>query len=250
MGRFSRTIAPIGKWIGWYFSEELYNAEKYGYKFNILRGYTFNKQFIFPDYVDHLYDIKCKSEPASAMYTVSKLLLNSLYGRLGMSPYAENHTIIANEKANDYLLNQDYVITDTLDLHNGKELISYFKKNDIKAIEEGSATKNISIAIASAVTAYARMKMSEIKMDKSIKIYYSDTDSFVVDKELNSNIISDKLGQFKLEKEFTHAAFIAPKVYGGILKDEFQKDGSPKEKIKIKGTKKSKLKEIKNQFPL
>jgi hypothetical protein len=31
-----RTIAPLGTWEGIYFSEELYNAEKYGYKFEIL----------------------------------------------------------------------------------------------------------------------------------------------------------------------------------------------------------------------
>jgi len=31
-----RTIAPLGEWEGMYFSEELYNAEKYGYKFEIL----------------------------------------------------------------------------------------------------------------------------------------------------------------------------------------------------------------------
>jgi DNA polymerase elongation subunit (family B) len=160
--------------------------------------------------VDHLYNIKTNSEPGSAMYTVSKLLLNSLYGRLGMSPYVENHEIVEDTKSNDFLLNKDYVVTNVVDLHNGKELISYFKKNDIKAIDDGSATKNISIAIASAVTAYARIKMSEIKMDKNIKIFYSDTDSFVVDKELNGNIISEKLGHFKLEKNIYTCCFFSP----------------------------------------
>jgi hypothetical protein len=76
-------------------------------------------------------------------------------------------------------------------------------------------------------------------MDKNIKIYYSDTDSFVVDKELNGGIVSEKLGDFKLENKFTKAAFLAPKVYGGILKDKFDKKGNPKEKVKIKGLKKT-----------
>jgi DNA polymerase type B, organellar and viral len=127
-GRYGRTIAPIGKWIGWYFSEELYNAEKYGYKLKVLRGYTFEKSFIFPDYVDTLYSIKCNSEPGTAMYTVSKLLLNSLYGRLGMSPFVENHTIVESSKSNDLLLNEGNIITNVVDLQNGKELISYFNK--------------------------------------------------------------------------------------------------------------------------
>ena len=47
--------------------------------------------------------------------------------------------------------------------------------------------------------------------------------------------MSDRLGDFKLENEFTKAAFIAPKVYGGLLKDKFDIQGNPKEKIKIKG---------------
>lgn len=38
-----RTIAPLGTWSGHYFSDELYNASKYGYKFKIKRGYLFEK---------------------------------------------------------------------------------------------------------------------------------------------------------------------------------------------------------------
>lgn len=42
-----RTIAALGSYKDWLFSEEMYNAEKYGYKFEVLYGYTFNKGFIF-----------------------------------------------------------------------------------------------------------------------------------------------------------------------------------------------------------
>lgn len=34
-----RTVSPLGKWEGTYFSEEIYNAMKYGYKFKVIRGY-------------------------------------------------------------------------------------------------------------------------------------------------------------------------------------------------------------------
>jgi hypothetical protein len=47
------------------------------------------------------------------------------------------------------------------------------------------------------------------------------------------------LGDFKLENKFIKAAFLAPKVYGGILKDKLDKKGNPKEKVKIKGLKKT-----------
>ena len=41
------TLSPLGEWTGWYQSEEIKNAEKYGYKFEILRGYKFEKAIIF-----------------------------------------------------------------------------------------------------------------------------------------------------------------------------------------------------------
>ena len=56
-----RTVTPLGKWTGWYLSEEIYNAEKYGYKFKILNGYLFDKQILFKDYVEQIYDIKQNS---------------------------------------------------------------------------------------------------------------------------------------------------------------------------------------------
>lgn len=46
----TRTVAPTGNWTGVYFSEEIYNAMKYGYKFKIIRGYTFKQDYIFSEY--------------------------------------------------------------------------------------------------------------------------------------------------------------------------------------------------------
>ena len=34
----TRTISPLGTWTGHYFSDELYNASKHGYKFKVKRG--------------------------------------------------------------------------------------------------------------------------------------------------------------------------------------------------------------------
>jgi len=59
---------------------------KYGYKFKILRGYTFKQDIIFADYVKFLYEMKVHSEKNSPDYIIAKLLLNSLYGRIGMNP--------------------------------------------------------------------------------------------------------------------------------------------------------------------
>jgi DNA polymerase type B, organellar and viral len=59
---------------------------KFGYKFKILRGYTLDSEFIFTEYVDKNYSFKSSVSPGDPIYIISKLLLNSLYGRFGMSP--------------------------------------------------------------------------------------------------------------------------------------------------------------------
>lgn len=59
------TMFPIGKWTGMYCSEELKNAEKYGYKFDILNGYLFTSEDIFSRYIDTFYRIKESSDKSS-----------------------------------------------------------------------------------------------------------------------------------------------------------------------------------------
>jgi hypothetical protein len=104
INNLTRTIAPIGSWKGWYFSEELYNAEKYGYKFEFLKGYTFAKGFIFKDYVEKLYAIKESHPKGSPMNLNAKLLLNSLYGRFGMSPNSDEHIVLPSSLSNKFIL--------------------------------------------------------------------------------------------------------------------------------------------------
>ena len=41
-----------------YFSEELKNAEKYGYEYKVKSGYLFDKFDIFAGFIEELYKIK------------------------------------------------------------------------------------------------------------------------------------------------------------------------------------------------
>lgn len=117
----NKTITPLGKWTGVYHSEEIKNAKLYGYKFNILRGYLFEKEFIFSEYVESLYEIKVNSKPGTPNYIISKLLLNSLYGRFGMNLNMETHIIIGYNEEDKYIKN--HIITSITDLKNGKQII-------------------------------------------------------------------------------------------------------------------------------
>jgi hypothetical protein len=73
---------------------------------------------------------------------------------------------------------------------------------------------NVNIAIASAITAYARIHMSQFKNNPNFNLYYSDTDSIYIDRPLSKDMISDTiLGKMKLEYILNDAIFLAPKMY-------------------------------------
>ena len=161
-----------------YFSEELYNAEKYGYKFEVEYGYLFEKSknvSIFKEYVNYLYSLKKKSNSKDSRYTISKLLMNSLYGRFGMSPVMEIHEVISSFDSQFWLSDKD--IINVIDLCNGKELVSFLEQTN-----NSSKKVNISIGIAMAITAYARIHMSQYLNLPNCKVYYTDTDSVFLDK--------------------------------------------------------------------
>jgi hypothetical protein len=104
------------------------------------------------------------------------------------------------------------------------------KKIILKVLIKGLRPLNISVSIAAAITAYSRIHMSQFKNNPDFKLYYSDTDSIDIDKPLNEKFIGKYLGQMKLENIFTKIVYLAPKVYGGINKQN-------KEYIKVKGLK-------------
>jgi hypothetical protein len=228
----NKTISPIGNWKGVYFSEEIKNAIKYGYKFKILRGYLFEKLDIFSEYVDFLYKIKQNSLKDSPIYIISKLLLNSLYGRLGMDPKMENHKIV--DSVESLKLQKNYNVTNVVTFKNGKELISFF---DVKVNNENYSKINISIPISTAVTSYARIHMANLKnelLELGNIIYYTDTDSLDIDNPIDNKYIGSELGKLKFEYKFNEAVFLAPKVYGGVIKKFCL---SYKEHLKVKGLK-------------
>lgn len=196
-----------------YFSEELYNASKYGYKFEILWGYTFQKDFTFKEYVDDLYKLRLTYPKSDPMNMIAKLLLNSLYGRFGMDDnFVSTKIVNSKDYSNFETRNLDSIIN-VLPMEDN--YIVQFKdpqKEMDNDLDNSSRTHNINIAIASAVTAYARIHMSQFKNNHSLpNLYYSDTDSVYFDGPLPKEFISNtNLGKLKLEG--IYAVFLAPKV--------------------------------------
>lgn len=165
-----------------------------GYKFKGIKG-------LFTKYVSTWMNEKnkAKENKNGAMYVISKLLLNSLYGKFGLNP---------RTRSKEPYLDKDKVLK-------------------FKMLHE-EIRDPIYVPIATFTTAYARMdiissaqKIRDYSMKKYGKDYflYSDTDSIhtlkLSTEELENLLEIDdyKLGAYKVESEFTRAIFIRQKCY-------------------------------------
>jgi hypothetical protein len=163
-----------------------------------------------------------------------------LYGKLGMSPELQKHVVVNSNNDDYYKLFIENTVTKFVDFNNGTEIVSLNKKNNNsseKDLNNSKMSKNrfdVSIAVAVGVTGYARIFMSSIKNLKDTTLYYSDTDSAILDKPLNKSMIGSELGKFKLEYVFEEGIFLCSKVYG--LK-YYNENGEIEEEVKIKGLK-------------
>jgi len=75
-------------------------AESYGYSFEIIEGYHYPKSAnIFKTYVETLYSLRKTYHKSDSRNYVCKLLLNSLYGRFGMSPTIMEYKICSSPRS-------------------------------------------------------------------------------------------------------------------------------------------------------
>ena len=165
-----------------------------GYKFKAISG-------LFTNYIDHWSQekINAKKEGNGALYLISKLMLNSLYGKFGLNPSVRSKYPYLNEDG----------------------VVSYM-------LSEREERDSIYIPVATFITSYARRKT--ITTSQKIKDYtketyskdyyiYSDTDSIhmlaLPEEELKKFVDIDdyKLGAWKLESKFKRGKFIRQKCY-------------------------------------
>jgi hypothetical protein len=243
-----RTIAGLGTWEGWVCSAEMDRCIDLGYTFTIIKGYTFEVGDIFKAFIETMYKLRSEFPKGHPMNNIAKLLSNSLYGKFAMKPSASKLEI--------------YNITDAEDRAIFKELLKVWGESVQEWIEvdnhlfvvrdslipltstphaDDSEVNNyhgldVNIAVASAITSYARVYMSSVKNNPNFNLYYSDTDSAVTDAPLPDFAVGTELGQFKLEYVIKKAVFLAPKVYAFITEDG-------QEIVKIKGITPAAIKE-------
>lgn len=173
---------------------DVYNPEYIsGWKFKSTQG-------LFTDYIDKWSNnkIQAKKDGNHGLYLISKLFLNSLYGKFG---------------------------TDT----KIKSKIPYLGEDDIIHFHDSEVEykDGVYVAMASFITSYARLKtitgaqriMDNYNSGKSkIQFVYADTDSlhcYSPDFELPEGleIDSTKLGAWDYESKFNKAKFLRQKCY-------------------------------------
>lgn len=223
-----KTIFPTGEWTGVYFSEELKAVVKHGYEVTLIKGYEFSKINLFNDYINHFYDKKATSTGAERF--ISKMHLNQLYGVFGRKQEVFTAINVTNEEFEKYLAT--HIIRTVIDLGNIKTIL--FASNIATHILEGlNSTYNSTIqsphfniksnvAIASAVTSYARMEMIYYKTLLGNHLYYTDTDSIYTDLTLKPYLVNNLLGFMKDELDggvINEAYFLGIKKYGYTYTD-------------------------------
>lgn len=173
----NRVIYPVGNWSGWYFSEELKFAQENGYKINVIKGYSFNRESdVFKEYVNRIY--KIKSNPINkTQKSIAKSLLNNLLGRFGISLDKSVTEIVDEKRFGDIssmhkidsykiISKNNILVTYVPKLDDGiikshkldiTKLLIKYKDNEVQSLDV------CSIAISAAVTAYGRIHMSKVR---------------------------------------------------------------------------------------
>jgi hypothetical protein len=220
-----KIVCPTGQFTGCWFSEEIRFAISEGYELvSISYGIEFSKnKQVFNEYIKYLNDVKEQAsiEGNIGKRTISKLLMNSLYGRFGLKDIETTSLICSPNESQ--LIARNFPIKRSIQFSNGYELIEYYPlecyNNDAKIekyiYDPMTAERNVSIAAA--ITSYSRITINKIKLEclnQGIDVYYSDTDSIVTNKEIAAEYVDNKkLGKLKLEHVLSDGYFISPKLY-------------------------------------
>lgn len=196
-------IYPCGKFRSIWTNHELRNAvEHHGVKIMKMHS-TFGTDkgsYYYKDFVNEFYKRRLNAK-SSAYKLIYKLLMNNLYGQLGMSGRVIKTTRLTQ--------------SDIHEIKNGRLRVHMFGENVLKEFMI-PLPAHCNYLHASYVTSYGRLKLLEyMRKIPPENMVYCDTDSlFFFSKNWKTPFpIGDKLGQMKLEDRGSKITTYAPKVY-------------------------------------
>jgi len=227
----SKLCFPIGSFESVLTTNELKCALNKGYIKKILQACVYERAGIFKPYIDYFYKKKIEQKMIgnSTYYYLSKLFLNSLYGKFGQKNDVWVQIDLDTELENGYYEEWDIE----------EQVLRKFRVVE-GVVEESKGEReayNSFPAIASEVTANARLYLWELIERANIKnVYYCDTDSLIVNEtgffNLYPLIDNNKLGYLKIEKISDDLEIFAPKYYR--LGDRLKIKGISKSAKKLK----------------
>jgi len=225
-----KVSCPRSNFIRWIDSIELQSAIKDGYKAKIICGITFpdsdkvDSENLFKKYVEHFYNKKLKAKDEIER-EIAKLSLNSIYGKFGQKEIESRIRILDSSEANKLIKKYHYSYLS--EIGNGLVLMKYSARLNEKirrlyTEEKEELDKNFiskkrgiisAVQISSRISALARVSINKYKNIVGNKLYYTDTDSLILENKLPSNLIGPELGKWKLEGELIKGIFVRPKLY-------------------------------------
>lgn len=186
--------------------------------YKVLQVRTHNDEVNFRDYVSHFFAIKRTASRDKPEYLLSKLFLNSLYGKFGTDPNSFKQSILADPKSGVSFTRE------------GTEFnfVSQFSKT--MALYEGknAEPRFFNVAIAASITGFVRAYLLEA-ISAAKGFLYCDTDSIFAHSFAGK--VGDDLGEWKLEGGFSRGWFCGKKMYyavsdtGKAKKDKFAHKG-------------------------
>lgn len=212
---------------------EIRFIEKYGKILHIHRLSMYKMSNIFKDYVNFFNDLKIKygKENNKAFRMFAKYFMNTLYGKFAQRKLVYRQIKLTDK---DIIYHMNFIIDlikehkDELD--NNKPIIYlghlvnhfelYIIDKKLWLLKETTENdKDTFVAISSFITSYSRMLLIDyLKIAKRKNCYYSDTDSFILNRKgvlnlYNNNCIDDyELGKIKNEG-FGTTNIYKPKFY-------------------------------------
>ena len=204
-----KLIFPLGTFEGVFNHNELVYAIKLGYEIlEVKEQIIYTKSFYpFKDFVDYFYNKRLEYKAQNnKMELVTKLILNSLYGKFGQKKITITEIKDIDYFEDSYQL-EKYMSINNAQLKNGFVIYKKDKKYN---------GKNSYPILASYVTSKARIKMYPYINNKDV--IYTDTDSVISKSNLYENVKT--LGGMKLEGFFEKCILIKPKLYYLANSDE------------------------------
>lgn len=189
----NRLLFPVGRFSTWLTSREIAEADRRGHLLSVKQIHLYEKHNIFKEYVEFFYQARrrYKAEGQDTFAYMSKLLLNSLYGKFGQKN-EEWEKVGEDEDAPDGV-ERIYDI-------QAHEWSRYRTINGLIEQATGySEGYNSFPAIAAHITADARLELWRIIEAAGVgNVYYCDTDSVFVNEAgraaLASQVDEGRLG--------------------------------------------------------